>query len=500
MEDPPKELWPWHPDIDGKNKNLVPSRPPLNERVVTSAHVCPPSPFSISEGRAAEGSSLVQSSSITVTAQTYPSDIAKKALEELGEIDSEYWNSHEFVKYLQLCEQKGFRVKGYDTKKGKIVSFGLEYNNRWGKARRKELGEKLKRLEYWFELQEDRPVTMITLTSYHKGLSISSAWFELNKSRDKLRKLIFKYFGPVDYFWVVEPHKSGYVHYHMAVFADVDNETKDKKGRGIEDKFRDLWSKKYKTGNHTYGLDFAQKKDESKINHLKNYLQKYLSKGFLLDTWSPGMLKFNAAMWDTGFRMYGASKNIREIMNIKNDKSCQTVWLETKIQEPAKTPGGGIRIDVFGNEIILPGGEEYEEERVVWDRQYIPDWIDEPLWYGNGRQIPSDLNYEENQKQGIRLYDWGRGHVLPLIYEVKSWRDAQDVNITSGELHRLDGSKRVPSMQETNQKNVNGLRQRKKEEDPYEQYNKEYGEKYSSAPAGMQQGNRSKYRDQWGAK
>lgn len=383
----------------------------------------------------AEGSSLVQSSSITVTAQTYPSDIAKKALEELGEIDSEYWNSHEFVKYLQLCEQKGFRVKGYDTKKGKIVSFGLEYNNRWGKVRRKELGEKLKRLEYWFELQEDRPVTMITLTSFHKGMSISSAWFELNKSRDKLRKLIHKYFGAVDYFWVVEPHQSGYAHYHMAVFADIDNETKDKKGMGIEDKFRDIWSKKYKTGNHTYGLDFAQKKDDDKIKHLKNYLQKYLSKGFLLDKWTLGMLKFNAAMWDTGFRMYGASKNIREIMNIKDDKPCQTVWLETKIQEPQTTPEG----------------EEYEEERVVWDRQYIPDWLDEPLWYGNGRQIPSDLNYEENQKQGIRLYDWGRGHRLTLTYEVKSWRDSQ--------------------------KSVNVLPLKKKEEDPYEQFNKEYAQR-----------------------
>jgi hypothetical protein len=408
------------------------------------------SPTPGGEGVGGGANSLVQYNSITVTAQIHPSDIAKSALDNLGEIDPEYCNSHDFVEYLQLCEQKGFRIKGYDTRKGKIVSYPLEYNNRWGKARRMELGNKLKRLEHWFEMQEDRPVTLVTLTSEHRGYSISGAWQELNKSRDKLRKLIFKYFGAVDYFWVVEPHQSGYVHYHMAVFAHIDNSTKDKKGKGIEDKFRELWSKKYKTGNHTYGLDFAQKKDGDKIKKLKNYLQKYLAKGFLLDKWTPGMLKFNAAMWDTGFRMYGASKTIREMMNIKDDKPCQTVWLETKIQELA----------------ITPKGEQYESERNVWERQYIPDWIDEPLWYGNGRQIPYDLEYEENLKEGIRQYKWGRGHVLPLVYKVTSWRD---LNIT----------------------------QRKHDVDPYEQFNKQMSERYSS---GLPQGDKSKYYDKWGAK
>ena len=107
-------------------------------------------------------------------------------------------------------------------------------------------------------------------------MSIAGAWHELNRSRVKLQKLIAKYFDSPDYFWVVEPHKSGYVHSHMAVFAHIDNETKDKKGKGIEDKFRELWAEKYKTGNHTYGLDFSKKEDEDKINHLKNYLSKYL--------------------------------------------------------------------------------------------------------------------------------------------------------------------------------------------------------------------------------
>jgi hypothetical protein len=378
---PNDEPWPWHPDI---------------QEPVCPIGGNPVSPSSFSKGEGVGGEvSLVQYSSITVTAQIHPSDIAKSALDNLGEIDPEYCNSHDFVEYLQMCEQKGFRIKGYDTRKGKIVSYPLEYNNRWGKSRRMDLGNKLKRLEHWFELQEDRPVTLVTLTSYHSGYSISGAWQELNKSRDKLRKLIFKYFGAVDYFWVVEPHQDGYAHYHMAVFASIDNDVryfKHKHGIDwfiaavkIEDKFRDIWSKKYKTGNHTYGLDFAQKKDGDKIKKLKAYLQKYLAKGFLLDKWTPGMLKFNAAMWDTGFRMYGASKNIREIMNILDDKQNQTVWLETKIQEPKMTEEG----------------EEFEDERVVWYRQYIPDWIDSDIWLLNGIVRQED-------PPPMYIFDWGR--------------------------------------------------------------------------------------------
>ena len=218
--------------------------------------------------------SLVQYNSITVTAHSQPSDIAKRAVLDLFSDDRELKNCLDFVNYLDICEQKGFRIKGFDTKKGVTVSYPLSYNNRWGPVRRRELAAKLDRLGGWFEMQQDRPVTLVTLTSYQKDLSIASAWFELNKSRDKLRKLIHKYFGNVDYFWVVEPHKSGYAHYHMAVFANIDNSTKDKQGRGVEDKFRDYWTNKYKTGNHTYGLDFAQKKDDEKIKDLKKYLTK----------------------------------------------------------------------------------------------------------------------------------------------------------------------------------------------------------------------------------
>jgi hypothetical protein len=342
----------------------------------------------------AGASSLVPS--VSITSKT-PSSIAFDALCDLEDlpynnpIQKYYDLSKRFCGYLDLCEQKGFVVHGYDYAKGEFHNHFLEYENRWSPGRRGELSDKLDRLEYWFALQMDRPVTMITLTSYHEGMTIQQQWNELSKSRGKLLKLLAFYFDSPDYFWVVEPHKKGYVHFHLAVFADVSNNKKDKYGEGIEDKFRRLWSKKYKTGNHTYGLDFSQKKGDDKLRSLKKYLSKYLQKGFLLDKWTPAMLVFNACLWDTGFRMYGASKNVSHIMNIEEEKDNSIVWLETKINDVKKD--------------TQPDGTEYtyEEERVVWYRQYIPDWLDSPFWIQDNS--PRLRLYDPDK---LYIYEWGR--------------------------------------------------------------------------------------------
>lgn len=328
-----------------------------------------------------ETTSLVQYKSITST----PSDIAKDALLKMLELPSNHPARKydkvcsDFVEYLDKCEQKGFVVKGYDTKKGKILNLPMAYNNRWGQTRRAELSDKLKRLEFWFEMQEDRPVTMITLTSYQADHTIPQAWQALNKGRHNLLSMLSKYLGKIDYFWVPEPHKSGYVHYHMAVFADIPIE--------LENKLRKLWAEKYQIGSHTYGLNFSQKRDKkSKINHLKNYLSKYLEKGFLIGEWTTGMLLFNAHLWDTGFRMYGASKRIRDMMNIKDEKDSDIVWLETRMQTMELTPEG----------------EEIEIDKVIWYRQYIPDWIDSQLWLDiNGKIRITD-------PPPVYFCNWGR--------------------------------------------------------------------------------------------
>lgn len=466
-----------------------------------------PSQFPSPEGAGAGGgaSSLVQYNSITSTVPN-PSDIAKASFEHFNKNDVDYKLCYHFVDYLDKCEQKGFLIRGYDTVRGKFVHCRLPYENRWAPGRRKELSEKLKRLEYWFELQSDRPVTMITLTSYQKkwlekgkirygynDVSIQGAWHDLNVGRGKLLKLIAKYFPGTDYFWVVEPHQSGYVHYHLAVFADISNEVKDNKGKGIEDKFRDLWSKKWKIGSHTYGLDFSHKKNkDDKIQHLKNYLSKYLEKGFLMNKWTSGMLKFNANLWDSGFRMYGASTAIRKMMNIEGDNQQH----ETRYyfaESDKKTDG--INDDLgpgyaelysyrLGHDVVwlqMKIEDEHGDEYTIHGhgRAYIPDWIDSDVWLDPGGKILTKEAYPKY------IYDWGRGPHEPMgIKSQEKWEES---------LPTPKENKNVVSCKVTHWQNMN-IPKRKKEIDPYEQFNKDHAE--SCAPSGLRQG--SAPRDKYG--
>ena len=442
---PPAEAEAW-PDIDPAfYQSPFPAPGPRFRPTVQGAPPlggggCPsqiPSPKGVGVGG---GASLVPNKSITPTIHE-PSDIAFAAFAQLDSTDPEYQICFEFTQYLDRCEQQKFMIRGYDTKKGKFINLPMEYGNRWCPSRRRDLSIKMDRLSHWFEEQEDRPVTMITLTSGRRDLSISGQWYDLNKSKKKLQDLIRKYFGDVDYFWVPEPHKDGYVHYHMAVFADVDNNTKDKRGEGIEDKLRNLWSRKYGTGSHTYGLDFSHKKGDGKIKDLKNYLSKYLAKGFLIDKWTPGMLKFNANLWETGYRMYGASKRIREVMNIKDEKPSQTVWLETTIIEPEE-----IQETIVDNSVWPPKKKVVttiiENKRIIWYRQYIPDWIDSDFWLTpDGHILPEDPPPQY-------IHDWGRKATHhSAVFKETSW---QGMNI----------------------------RQRKKEENPYDTWRPEHTATY----------------------
>ena len=92
-------------------------------------------------------------------------------------------------------------------------------------------------------------------------------------------------------------------------------------------------------------------------------------------------------------------------MNIQDEKDNNIVWLETKINDVKKDT------QQDGTEFT------YEEERVVWYRQYIPDWLDSPFWL----QDTATGYYKERKKgtligTGIRLiqpdkvyiYEWGR--------------------------------------------------------------------------------------------
>lgn len=306
-----------------------------------------------------------------------------------------------------MCDGSGFSAQGIAMdircKKYSPWSTGNSKNdfgrrlvsgpllNRWHPKRRTAWTAKMYRVAQWYENQEKQECTLVTLTGYQKNSGLS--WYDtldnIGESRIKLLKILRKYLGKVSYFWVIEPHTkndNGYPHIHLAVFKDIDNTIKDSFGEGMEDKLRRLYSEEWKTGSHTYGLDFQQMKGENQIQDLKNYLMKYISKGYITEKpWSPGELIFNAHLYGAvhgnrpskegeqlnikgvyakKYRIIGMSRDLSDLIKPEQEDKEQIVWLHTDETEP--------------QEIKTEDGEIITEERkkVLYDRQLIPDWID----------------------------------------------------------------------------------------------------------------------------
>jgi len=116
------------------------------------------------------------------------------------------------------------------------------------------------------------------------------------------------------YIWVIEPHKSGYPHLHILVFTEI--------SQLLQDKIKQLWSEKYKAGSKEHGVDFTTRISEEDINSLRNYLMKYIAKGFVITNtkfsetfWIKEQLIFNALIWKNGYRIFQPSRTLQKIMH-----------------------------------------------------------------------------------------------------------------------------------------------------------------------------------------
>jgi hypothetical protein len=246
-------------------------------------------------------------------------------------------------------------------------------------------------LAMWYVANKIEGCTMISMTGYQENSGLS--WYDtldnINESRTKLLKILRKYLGKISFFWVIEPHTkndTGYPHIHLVVFKYVDNDIKDSNGEGMEDKLRRLYSEEWKTGSHTYGLDFQQMKGEHDIQDLKNYLMKYISKGYINDQpWSPGELIFNAHLYGAthGFRIpkegeqpdfkgrytkkyriIGMSRDLSALLKPEIEDEEDIVWLHTDETEPQeiKNDDGTVTTE--------------ERKKLLYHRELIPDWLD----------------------------------------------------------------------------------------------------------------------------
>lgn len=240
----------------------------------------------------------------------------------------------EFRDYLLRTSLCHFRI--HETLESEKVVSDVEYIHRWTDTYRRSWIAKMYQLEAWHR-REGLPVTLLTLTTYQDGwyshslgreLTISESFQVLKDGWNKISMILRKEKRTIDYFWIMEPHQSGYPHMHVVLFAEIEP--------GLQDKISSLWES-YGAGSRENGVDFEIRPKNKSIESLRNYLLKYLAKGLLgtgsqygEEGLSPGHWVFHSQVWKYHYRIVGSSLRLSRVMAYDVPESALE-WVRTEL-------------------------------------------------------------------------------------------------------------------------------------------------------------------------
>lgn len=270
----------------------------------------------------------------------------------------------QFATYINTTAHTKFRISGITTTQTCTnscevldeITKDIEYKHRWTQSYRRGWLAKLYQLDTWFQ-KNPGPVTMLTLTTYQDGeyskkmcngksISREESFVLLKEGWKLLSMIIRKELGySPDYLTIMEPHGSGYPHMHIPIFCVISPELRTKITR--------LWADKYQFGSAEHGINFEVRETQDNIKNIRNYLMKYLAKGFLNNSskfgdagLSVGELIFNTLIWKYKYRIFGSSRKLSQIMkyhkplhnapNPFEETPTDVVWLATDIITPHK--------------------------------------------------------------------------------------------------------------------------------------------------------------------
>lgn len=241
----------------------------------------------------------------------------------------------EYVKqyeaYLNETAGYSFLVHGIHNATGEHTWKQIPYIHRWSYVYRQSILAKLMQLQEAIG-EEIKECTMITLTAFQKGLTYEQSLKKLMYSYTCLRKVLTKHYGALDYFLILEPHKTGYAHIHFLYCKILNWKQKTH--------IRTLWAEKYHAGDKQYGIHFSEARrsingefSAGSIKKIKSYLMKYLVKGLYQLEMSPAELVFNATLKKTKTRLWNSSRNFSKIMARKieprpDDWECLEVFMQ----------------------------------------------------------------------------------------------------------------------------------------------------------------------------
>jgi Putative rep protein (DUF1424) len=215
-----------------------------------------------------------------------------------------------FTGYLADTARRTFKIT---TKQGDgVKDKSIGYIHRWTPVYRRSILAKMYQLENSLTDEEKKNITMITLTTSQRGEDQEECLLKLLKYYNLLLKLLRYHIGTIDYFYMLEPHETGYVHLHlmyMKILTDAEKKI-----------ITNAWTKKYGVGV-IEGINFSEPKASKdgkcfsgSIKFVRSYLMKYVSKGLHSESMSKGELLFNSLLKKHKIRLWGCSRNFSKIM------------------------------------------------------------------------------------------------------------------------------------------------------------------------------------------
>ena len=308
-----------------------------------------------------------------------------------------YHISRSFVDYLRAMDSMGLCISGFNNRDNKGIDKYFIANHRWTTGYRKKLLAKLYLLDEYIK-QNPSAVTLLTLTVYQDGdyseemtgkkHTIQESFELLKKSWKKLSMMIRNILPGTEYIWIVEPHKSGYPHLHVVLFSDV--------SVGIQERIKTLWSEKYQAGSLDHGAQFEIRRPDQAIESLRNYLMKYIAKGFIStdsryggDGWTASELVFNACVWEGGYRTFQPSRGLQKTIGWTPGKDDAIYWFSNTAKY--EDEGGEThRVLIWEKSLLgwIPG------------REIIP-YIGESLVQSALVKRNFDMNYDNTLKKWI---------------------------------------------------------------------------------------------------
>lgn len=269
-----------------------------------------------------------------------------------------------FVSYLRQTEGQYLIMLGVEDDSGRAVAVKLPFLHRWKADYKKRLLAKMYRMNEWYRRNKS-PVSMLTLTTVQRGLTIPDQLILLKESFNLLKKMMRKHIGKNEYVWVLEPHKSGYAHIHMLWFGQLTVEQ--------QDMIRDLWVGKYGAGGYKDAVQFVVKSTQRSLKSAGAYFFKYLAKT-LMDAVDTGYMLLSAwvremsrrgSSW-SGVRFWGASAMLTRVMAyIPRLEHVAMSWFKSMIGDGAS--GLYVMWIDKGAQVVGFGGKTHEER---WYDQY----------------------------------------------------------------------------------------------------------------------------------